>query len=177
MDLITCARPYAKAAFLVSTQTNEVKDWLQFLGVAHQVCLEEKVRRLLVTPEYSTKEKAELFGGLFGDLLTEQKRNFIYILSENARLMLLPQIAVIFKELYLKYENTTRAEVFSAFSLNKKQKERLVKKLSQKFNQQIILTEHIDSKLIGGLIIKVGDLVIDGSIRSKLKTMANILNS
>ena len=179
MELSTCARPYARAIFETALEHNRLEAWSHFLQVALAVAQDKRVRRLQFSPCLSKNDKAALYTNLLSQLVeqVEQKeKNFLQILAQNERLTLLPHIASTFEALKLAHDNRVMVTVLSVYPLESKQKEQLVLKLNRRLGCKVNINEVIDQSLIGGLVIKYDDQVIDGSVRSKLSAMANAIN-
>ena len=102
--------------------------------------------------------------------------NFLYLLAENSRLSLVPKIAELFEKLRAEHERTIDVDVSSSYPLSDKQKQSLSQALEQKFERKISMQFNEDKTLLGGAVIRVGDYVIDGSIKGKLSRLSNYLN-
>lgn len=176
-DLITLARPYAKAAFQVALADNALASWSSMLAVSATVSRAEQVRALLISPHLSTAQQAGAVIDVCGDALNEKGRNFISLLAENKRLALLPEIAALFEALKAQQEKSVDVQVTSAFDLAPATIESLATALRKRLEREIRITSHVDATLIGGVIIKAGDLVIDSSVRGKLNQLAEAMNA
>ncbi|WP_166252857.1 F0F1 ATP synthase subunit delta [Marinobacter salicampi] len=176
-ELTTLARPYAKAVFDAAKDHDSVDAWDQALAFAGQVAADKEIRRILNNPGLSEQRKAELFVDCFEQALPEALRNFLLILAENKRLVLLPEVSALFTLFRADLERTVRLEVSSAFEMTEEQQKKLVDALSRKLERKIDLETSVDQSLIGGAIVRTGDLVIDASVRGKLAKMAKALGS
>lgn len=112
-----------------------------------------------------------------GDLCNEGTSNLLVVLSENERFALLPEISAQFELLKAEHDKSADVVVTSAFALSDAQQNTLAVKLSAKLDRAVTLTVNVDSALIGGVIIRAGDLVIDDSVRGKLSKLAEAMNS
>ncbi len=187
MELITCARPYAKAAFRFAveesviekntTEKGALERWAEMLKTSAAVVQIETVSVLLGNPSLTATQKADALIGVCGDSLDEQNQNFIHALAENRRLMLLPVISQLFEELKAEQERRIGAEVISAFPLSGPQLTVLTEKLKNRLKIEITISNTIDESLIGGVIIRAGDLVIDSSIKTRLAKLADAMLS
>jgi F-type H+-transporting ATPase subunit delta len=117
-----------------------------------------------------------LFIAACGDL-NEEGRNLVQMLVENGRLTLVPQIRELFEESKHEREGVVEAQIFSAFPMDDAQKSALVAALEGKLKRRIQATVTLDTELIGGVKIVVGDKVIDGSVRARLAAMSSALKS
>ena len=176
-ELTTLARPYAKAAFEYAQAHQQLASWSAMLGLAAAVSQDDTMQSVLKAPRLTSTDKATTFNDVCGDKFDAQVRNFIHIVAENDRLALLPQIVELFDLYKAEQEKSVDVEVTSAFALNQEQQDKLAKVLSARLNREVRLQVAEDASLIGGVIIRAGDLVIDGSIRGKLANLAEALKS
>lgn len=176
-ELTTLARPYAKAAFEHAQAQQQLANWSAMLGLAAAVSQDDTMQRLLKAPRLTSAQKAATFIEVCGDKFDAQARNFIHIAAENDRLLLLPEISAQFELYKAELEKSVDVEVTSAFALNQEQQDKLAKVLSARLNREVRLHATEDSALIGGVVIRAGDLVIDGSVRGKLAKLAEALKS
>lgn len=176
-QLTTLARPYAKAVFDAAKDQNAVDQWDQALAFAGLVAADQEVANILANPGLSEQRKAELFADCFEEPLPEALRNFLLILAENKRLALLPEVATLFSLYRADLERTVKLAVNTAFELSADEQQKLIKALSEKLERKVELETAVDQSLIGGVVVRTGDLVIDASVRGKLARMAKALGS
>jgi F-type H+-transporting ATPase subunit delta len=176
-ELTTLARPYAKAAFELAQAQQQLANWSAMLGLAAAVSQDDTMQRMLKAPRLTSAQKAATFIEVCGDKLDAKARNFIHVAAENDRLLLLPEISALFDLYKAEQERSVDVEVTSAFALNQEQQDKLAKVLSARLGREVRLHAAEDSALIGGVIIRAGDLVIDGSVRGKLAQLAEALKS
>lgn len=176
-ELATLARPYAKAAFEVAADANKFADWSIFLGNAATAASEGAVDTLLSDPSQSGSQLAELFIDITGSESFVPGKNFLSVLAKNKRLALLPVIAEQFEKLKAEKEQSIDVEIITALEISDDTQATLVSALSKKFNRDINISNSVDKELIGGAIIRAGDLVIDGSVRGKLEKLAEAITS
>ena len=176
-ELTTLARPYAKAAFEYAQAHQQLTNWSAMLGLAAAVAQDATMQRVLKAPRLTTTEKATTFIEVCGDKFDAQVRNFLSIVSENNRMELLPEIADMFELYKAEQEKSVDVDVTSAFALNDEQQDKLAKVLSARLGREVRLHAAEDASLIGGVVIRAGDLVIDGSVRGKLAKLAEALKS
>lgn len=176
-ELVTLARPYAKAAFEFARAGEALDLWQQALAHAAVVSSDERVAVFLLSPKFTRDNKGEQFAGLFGDDLNPGVANFFHLLAENGRLTLLPQIAELFALFKANEERTIDVNVLSAFAIPKALQSKLANTLKQKLNRDISLTTEIDKSLIGGAVVRAGDTVIDASVRGRLEKLAGVLTA
>lgn len=171
-QLTTMARPYARAAFETATQGGELKAWSSMLSLLGSLMLNRKVAEYLAAPSRNTGEKTQMLIDLCGSELDAKGQNFVLVLAANKRLALLPEISSIFEELKAEHEKTVDVEVISAFAMDAAAESKLATALKQRLQRDVKLNTRIDRSLIGGLIVRTGDLVIDGSVRGKLNKLS-----
>lgn len=176
-ELTTLARPYAKAAFEHAQAHQQLASWSAMLGLAAAVSQDDTMQRVLKAPRLTSTEKATTFIDVCGDKFDAQARNFISVVSENGRLDLLPEIAAEFELYKAEQEKSVDVEVTSAFALSTEQQDKLAKVLSARLSREVRLHAAEDATLIGGVVIRAGDLVIDGSVRGKIAKLAEALKS
>jgi len=176
-ELVTLARPYAKAAFEFAKAGKALQEWQDILTQAALVCSDSKVNDVLDSPTLTKKVKAESFIALFGKDLSPKLANFFQLLSENNRLPLLPAIAELFEHYKAEEEKTVDVEVTSAFAISKEMESTLAATLKEKLNRKVSLNTAIDESLIGGAIVRAGDTVIDGSVKGRLAKLADAMGA
>lgn len=173
-ETITIARPYAKAIFEHALQAGKLTQWSDILFVASQVALNPQAIDFINNPAATTEQQitlmAESLKSVAGDE-TAASDGFIRTLSENKRLSILPDIYVLFETLRSEQEKTLTINVTSYSTLSGTQEKELIEALSKRLQRQVSLKVAIDKSLLGGAIIKAGDLVIDGSVRGKLNKL------
>ncbi|AEB60976.1 ATP synthase subunit delta [Ectopseudomonas mendocina] len=176
-ELTTLARPYAKAAFEHAQAHQQLANWSAMLGLAAAVSLDDTMQRVLKAPRLTSTEKATTFNEVCGDKFDAQAQNFIRVIAENDRLALLPDIFALFELYKAEQEKSIDVDVTSAFALSDEQQDKLAKVLSARLGREVRLHAAEDATLIGGVLIRAGDLVIDGSVRGKLAKLAEALKS
>ena len=171
-DKTTVARPYARAAFEEARGDARLAPWSEALRTGAAVMQDARVRNLLGNPHVTPAQLAELVNGIAGEQLDEDGRNFVKTLAENRRLGYLPEISRLFDELKDASEGIIDVTVTSAAPLDEQQKRVLSEALTRRLKREIRLHTATDPTLIGGAVLRAGDLVIDGSIRSRLEQLA-----
>ena len=174
-DLTTAARPYGRAAFDVACAHQEQEDWTDMLAFMVAVACDPVMRSLLDSPTLSKQQTAELFISVCKDQVNARGENFIRLLAENDRIRLLPEIEVLYRRYRAAAEGTVNAEVVSASDVDDAQLAHITKALRQRLGKEVHLVSRIDPALIGGAVIRAGDLVIDGSVRGRLDKLSTAL--
>lgn len=176
-ELTTLARPYAKAAFELALQDSALDKWSAMIAVSAAVSAEPGVRRVLTSPSLSSDQISSAFIDVCGDELDAKGKNFISLLAENKRLVLLPEISSLFETLKANQEMSVDVEITTAFEISSDVSSKLANALKDRLKREIILTTNVDQSLIGGAVIRAGDNVIDSSVRGKLSKLAESMNS
>jgi F-type H+-transporting ATPase subunit delta len=173
----TIARPYAKAAFQYAQDAKAFADWSQGLKAAADIVADPRVAALTKSPQSSQADLVSLIADVAGNKLNAGMQNFVRVLAENHRLLLLPEIAAHYEELRSDVENTIDVEVVSAVALNSAQTEKLSQALSARLKRKVRMQNSVDATLLGGAVVRAGDLVIDGSLKGRLQRLATELGS
>ncbi|KHA59876.1 ATP F0F1 synthase subunit delta [Vibrio variabilis] len=175
-DMTTIARPYAKAAFDFAVEKGQLDQWGQMLSFAAEVANNEQIHELL-TSSMSADKLAEVFVAVCGEQVDEFGQNLIKVMAENGRLQALPDVCAEFLLLKQEHEKEITVEVTSATELSEQQKADISNKLETRLERKVQLNCSVDEALLGGVIIRAGDLVIDNSARGRLSRLSDALQS
>ncbi len=162
------ARPYAKAVFEVAIEQQALDAWSTNILALAAVIADKDIANLLHHPQVSDQQVVEIILEATGSQLDTLQQNFLKLLAANKRLSYLPAIAQLFEEYKAEYAKTLNVDVSSAIELSQNQREKLIHSLQQRFKRDIALQCEIDTSLIGGALIRAGDIVIDGTVQGKL---------
>jgi F-type H+-transporting ATPase subunit delta len=171
----TIARPYAKAAFEYARDAKAFAQWSQGLKSAAEIVADPRVAALTKNPQWSQADLVGIIADVAGDKLDAAMQNFVRVLAENHRLLLLPEIAARYEELRSDVENTIDVEVISAVALSSAQADKLKSALNTRLKRNVRLQNSVDATLLGGAVVRAGDLVIDGSLKGRLQRLATEL--
>ena len=171
-EKVTIARPYAKAAFEFARERNTFARWSDALRIASAVVADPSVEKLLNSPRVAAAQLVDLIAGVAGDALDEKGKNFLNTLAQNRRLGLLPEIAATYETLRAEIEQVADVHVTSAVPLDAAQRAKLTAALKKRLRREVRLHESVDKTLIGGAVVRSGDMVIDGSLRARLDRLA-----
>jgi len=174
-EAITTARPYAQAAFEEAQKMGDLKGWSEMLISLSNVVSHPEVSAVVTNPRVLKSQIDKLMDGFLDSNAKSQQRNFVRVLVDNQRLLLLPEIVAIFEALRAEAEKTVNVVVDTAFELSAAQQEKIITKLKARMGREIKLVCKINKELLGGVVIRAGDKVIDGSARTRLGEMANAL--
>ena len=177
MELTTCARPYAKAAFQLAKEKNHLNEWSSMLTLSAAVASHKSVAELLGNPATSGDSKADAFIKLCEGSLTAEFESYIRILANKKRISLLPYIEFLFEQMKAQDQSYQDVEVTSAFALSEEQQQKIAKQVEKRLGRSVRMHTQVDNSLIGGVIVKAGDLVIDSSVRARLNQLADAMIS
>lgn len=175
-EFTTIARPYAQAVFKLAHQQQALGAWSDMLGLAAVVAADPDMRKLLDNPRVTPAQLADLFVDVCGERLTEDGRNLVRLLAERRRLVVLPEIFGLFEQLKHDAEGAIKAQLITAFPATDAQKQTIAAALKQRFGRDVQLEYITDPTLMGGAVVRAGDLVIDGSVRGKLARLGTALS-
>ena len=168
----TLARPYAEAAFELAREHGALESWSHMLRVAAMVAADSRVAAAVHDPEVPRQELLQLFADACGEALDGMGRRFLELLLENRRIVVLPEISDLFEQLKAEAEHRIEAEVISAGDLSAAQQRAIAEALEKRLDRKVNLNTRVDSSILGGVVIRAGDLVIDGSVRARLQGLA-----
>jgi F-type H+-transporting ATPase subunit delta len=174
-EAITIARPYAQAAFDEANRTGKLKSWSEMLQTVADASADANVHEVITSPRVTHKQVEGLMLALGGSGLDATQGNFLRVLAENQRLTILPEIAALFEIMRADAEKNVDVVVTSAFDLNDAQKQKIAAAMKARTGRDVRLHCEVDKQLLGGVVIRAGDKVIDGSARTRLSELATAL--
>lgn len=176
-ELTTVARPYAKAAFEFARDNGKLAVWEESLALLAALVRDRELAQYLSRPTLTATERADALLKAAGNL-DAGVSNFVVAVADNGRLNTLPAIHALFVALKDELEQIAEVVVTTAYDLSDTQQATLASTLTQKLGRKVIIDAvKVDKSLIGGVIVRSGDLVIDASVRGKLNKLAATLNS
>ena len=175
-ELTTVARPYAKAAFEFAVEAKAMDNWLSQLAFAAEVAQDETIIGY-ISGGASVEQAQTLFLNVCGEQVDSQGQNFLKVMAKNERLLVLPQVLEQFIELKAEFEQEVTVDVTSAVEVTAEQKTTLSAALEKRLARKVKLNCFVDVSIVSGLVIKAGDMVIDGSVKGKLNRLATTLQS
>jgi F-type H+-transporting ATPase subunit delta len=176
-EAATIARPYAKAAFMSARDMKALAAWSEALRSGAAFIAHPRMRDLLTNPKLTVNDLVAMFAGLGGNAIDAQWQNFVRLLARNKRLEVLPEIAAQYEMLRAQYENELDVQVTSAVAMNPAHQAKLAAALKKRFKRDVRMTLGVDPTLLGGAVIRAGDMVIDGSINGRLQRLASDLSN
>jgi F-type H+-transporting ATPase subunit delta len=171
-EKMTVARPYARAVFGVARDNDALAGWSAFLERGAAAAADARIQGLIGNPAVSRESLAELFAELCGESAGKEGLNFLRLLADNGRMAWLPEIAAEYERLRAEAENIVDVQLTSAVALDEQQRESFAASLKRRLGREVRLHCDTDAKLLGGAIIRAGDLVIDGSLFGRLQRLA-----
>lgn len=170
----TIARPYVQAAFEAAQKQGDLKGWSAVMQVLTELMDNADIKAVVASPRVKRGQVEELMLQLAGDLNKEQS-NFVRILAQSGRLEVVAEIAEMFEVLRAEAEKSAQVTVSSAFALNDAQQQKIAAALKSRLGCDIKLSCNVDKTLLGGIVIRMGDKVIDGSANTRLTELAYAL--
>ena len=183
-DNNTVARPYAEAVFEVARENDALDELSSSLAAARDLLSDGQVVTFLGQPSLNDEQRLEFLQSLFAEAVGEGSvfaggsphgTNFLKLLLENGRVVAMPEIAEQFEALKAKIENSIDAVITTAAPLSATQEKEIAGSLAEKLGRDVRISTEIDENLIGGAVIRAGDVVIDGSLRARLEGLTNAL--
>jgi len=177
MERATLARPYAEAVGKLAAEAKAWDLWSGRLALLALVAGDPQLRELAGNPGVPAERVVQVILAVCGDKLGGEGGNLVELLAENKRLALLPEIVTLFEALKAAQEGELTAHITSAYELTAGQMAGLVTRLETKFGRKVTATQSLEPELIGGVVIQVGDEVMDSSVRGGLEALAVTLKA
>lgn len=169
-------RRYALALYKVAEEKNKVDEYLQDLReICDIIDNNKELKAVIEYPQISTKQKKRIFIDIFKGKIDEELLSFLLILIEKGRILYLREKLNQFEQINLEKKNVVIAQVKSVIEMTDEQTSTLKSKLEKMYNKTVIIKHEIDKSIIGGLYVRIGNDVIDGSIKSKLDDMRALM--
>ncbi len=176
-DSSTAARPYAKAVFELAREDGSFDQWASLLKAVASAVGDRDVAALIGDPRVGSARIGQIIVDALGEGAGQAGRNFVRLLAENGRLAAVPDILEGFEALRAEAEHTVDVNITSAAPLSEEHKAKLAQSLRARLGRDVRLHCEVDESLIGGAVIRAGDLVIDSSLRGRLQQLATNLNN
>nr|WP_295599079.1 F0F1 ATP synthase subunit delta [uncultured Terrisporobacter sp.] len=170
------ANRYAEALFQLSEEENITKEiYNELHDVVEVIKNNKELDNVLKSPLVAKNEKTQLIEALFNNKINNNLKNFLKILVEKGRISSLKSIELTFKELLNDKHNIIEGTVISAIALTEKQVKELEEKLSKKYNKNVTLENEVDQSILGGVLVRLGNTQIDGSVKTRLNNIKDQL--
>ena len=181
MELVTIAKPYASAIFEIAQQDKSHDDWKVVLEAAASLAINEQMQAYLDSPSASKQDKNIAIHNLVTSIanreLNTKEKEFLSLVLDNGRTTALPSILSIYEEQSYIFDDAKAFDVISAYELTAAEEQKIVADLSAKYDATVSIEITIDKTLVGGLIIKLGDKVIDLSIKARTDELSRHLTT
>ncbi len=174
-NVSTLARPYGLAAFKQAQEEGNVKEWTNMLQLLVLVMQDATMRGLIANPKVNNQQLADLIVDVGGDGISETGGNLVRVMAENERLAEMAGVAAVFEEERDRTEGRSHVEVTSAFALTDSQENSIAESMSKRLGTEVDVSVTVDKSLIGGVVIRAGDTVIDASLRGRLSQLGQSL--
>jgi F-type H+-transporting ATPase subunit delta len=174
-DYTTIARPYAQAAFEQASEEAAIAQWSALLKLLGLVVADPQMQALLNNPRVSRQQLLDIVTGIGDNKLTATGMNFIKILISAGRLKHVARISTLFEQKWAAAEGRMEVNVTSAYELLPEQKNSIAEAMARRLGKKINISSLVDQSLIGGMIVRAGDSVIDVSLRGQLNELRRTL--
>jgi F-type H+-transporting ATPase subunit delta len=174
-DNTTIARPYARAIFELAQEENTLQEWSDLLKLLSEIVIDPDMRKVISSPRVSSEQLLQIISEVMDNRLDSLGQNFIKVLIDANRLRLVPFISDLFEKRRAEAEGRVDIKVLTAYELEAQQSTQLSDVMGKRLGKKVNISATIDESLIGGIIIRAGDTVIDSSLRGRLNTLRNQL--
>jgi len=174
-ELSTLARPYAEASFKRAKETGSVQNWSETLVFLSAIAQNQELSAIVDNPRVGKEKITELLLDICQDQIHSEAANLLKLLIENRKLKLLPTISALFEEHRAVDEGYINVNIYSAFPLTKAELSKYNAMLEKQLKKKVIAVITVDKSLLGGVLAKAGDKVIDGTIRGQIHQLAKRL--
>jgi len=174
-EATTIARPYAEAVFARAKETGKLDAWSDMLGFLTDVVEDPVMAAAIADPLFERENLTQLMLEIGEDRLDDEGKNLVRLLVENDRLPVVPELSGMYEVLKAESQRVLNVHVRSAFTLQPAQEKHIADALKAKLGREITISSEKDPDLIGGVHIRAGDTVIDGSVSGQLQQLANEL--
>jgi F-type H+-transporting ATPase subunit delta len=165
----TIAKNYAETLVELAQRSGDLHSWGEMLdSVAESMQSDRRLRTFLESPRVSAQQKNEVIQKAYGDQLPRNFVRFLQALVTHRRQMLIPAISREFNDLVDRVEGRVHASVTMAREADENDRQVITRHLSQSFGKTVMPHFRVDPALLGGVVVRVGDTVLDGSIRRRL---------
>jgi F-type H+-transporting ATPase subunit delta len=174
MERTTIARPYAQAAFEFATEQNTLMQWAEAINFLSVIASDSLMKKAISDPKISNEQLFELVSSVGENALSsDQINNFVKLLIENDRLQFAPEMSDLFSKEHARQKGVATVEVTSANALTDEESQVIAEAMQKRLGSSVEINASVDETLIGGAVIRAGDMVIDASVRGRLQKLAN----
>lgn len=174
----TIARNYAEALLALARKANALDKWgATMLAVSDAVTTDQRLTNFLAAPQVAASDKKKVLAKAFGPVLPRTLLLFLQKLIDNRRQMLIPEIAVEYANLVDETEGRLLAQVTVARETSDADRAAIARQLSDRLGKTVVPHVNVNPAILGGVIVKFGDTVMDGSVRKRLNTLRSKLTA
>ena len=170
-ETYTLARPYAMAAFKQAREQDALGDWSQALETLGRVMSDPHMQSIARNPKVGRKQLVDLLMDIGDKHSFDIAGNFVHVLVDAERILLAPEISTLFDRMKADAEGSAQVEVLTAFELSDEDRKRIADALEKHFKRRVSLNVQLDDSLIGGVVVRSGDQVMDASVRGQLELL------
>jgi len=174
-EAITVARPYAVAIWRHADAAGKADLWSDMLQLMADIVGDETMAAIVADPRVGTDRLSQLMLDICGGRINDSAESLIKLLVENGKLSLMPEIATVFAALKSEAGGAVDATLQTAYPVNAKFEQAIAAAMQKKLNREVNFTTEEDKSLLGGVIVRVGDMVIDASVKGQIESLANDL--
>lgn len=174
-ELTTTARPYARAIFELASEAKTLTQWSDSLAFLGAIASDDSVRAVLNNPSLTKQQLAQVVIDIADGHLDDKAQNLVKQLAEYGRLNALSEIVTLFEAMKDEAEGIVEVTITSAQKLSDEEIQSISAALKKRLDADIKVKTVIDESILGGVIIRAGDLVIDGSIQGRMHNIAHAL--
>ena len=171
MARVVSARRYAQAVLQIATERNEVEQWLADLEILASATRNTEFVVFADSPKVPTADKVKVMQEAFGESISQLALNLTYLLASRNAITSLPDIADAFEDFVDRGKGVERAEITSSLPLDQDTLDEISEILRHKIGKELLVSTKVDPSILGGFVAKVGDRVIDGSVRTQFENM------
>lgn len=169
---------YAEALYEVAVESDKLQEYKQEIKAVTGIFSENpELYNIFTHPRVTKDEKKNMMDELFKGKISQEVLNLFYIIIDKGRENDLEDISEAYVELSNEKLGIVEAKAYTAVAMSPEEIARLQEKLSSKFNKKVNLSNHIDETLLGGVLVKLGDKVMDGTVKGRLSEIQRELNN
>jgi F-type H+-transporting ATPase subunit delta len=174
LEKATIARPYANAAFDQAIDESKLSEWSVMLNLLSVIVSDDNMSAVINNPSLSNEALYQFFADIGGDKFSQSGKNFIRVLIDAERIDLAAEVFELFEQKRAAAEGISDVDVISAYPLDDAQVSAISESISKRLGKKVDINTEEDKDLIGGVIIRAGDSVIDASLRGRLKELNSV---
>lgn len=174
-ETITVARPYAVAAWRHAEAEGKADLWAEMLELMANIVRNETMATIVKDPRIDADRLVQLMLDICGGRINDTAESFVRLLVENGKLSLMPEVEAVFSALKSEAGGAVDGTLLAAYPVNAKFEQAIAGAMQKKLNREVNFTTEEDKSLLGGVIVRVGDMVIDASVKGQIESLANEL--